>query len=447
MKMVVVRVCALGMLLFGVVAFGTDSAMADQYTSPNYTIDASVMNNFGDATTSAGYKMVASGGESIVGSGSGGSYMLDAGYVAQLAENAQSALEMYLQPSGLVASYQFDEGTGSTAYDSSRYTADGTLTNSPTWSTGKLGGALTFNGTTQAVGIGNTSQTQLTSAGTIQAWVKTSTGNATMPVVAKADNFWLGFDFGKVALYDWTSAVTCSTTASYNDDSWHHIAITLDSGVTNGSKIYVDGSLVKSCTWTPQSQTGWLSIGAISNNSGASYSQFYTGSIDDVKIFNRILSADEIEAGYAANMADIPSGISLGAITPGTSSAALFDAIVSTDATGYTLSVSQDQNLTSATDSIAAISGTISDPVAWSESSTTGLGFTLLSTNATAIPGKWSSGNAYAAFPDTDTSFYQRTGQQSSKDWLSIRMRADVPSTQDVGDYSNLVTISGTVTP
>jgi hypothetical protein len=47
---------------------------------------------------------------------------------------------------GLVGWWKFDEGSGTVAYDSSGNGNDGNLTNGPTWTTGKIGGALSFDG-------------------------------------------------------------------------------------------------------------------------------------------------------------------------------------------------------------------------------------------------------------------------------------------------------------
>lgn len=70
-------------ILAGVLMAST--ASANRYTSPNYIIDAGNIGASISAITEGGsYRMVASGGESIVGSGQGGSYKLDQGYVAQL---------------------------------------------------------------------------------------------------------------------------------------------------------------------------------------------------------------------------------------------------------------------------------------------------------------------------------------------------------------------------
>lgn len=143
-----------------------------------------------------------------------------------------------------------------------------------------------------------------------------------------------------------------------------------------------------------------------------------------------------------------PSTINIGAVTPGVSNTATFAASILTDAPGYTLSVNQDGDLQSGANTIPAVAGSIASPLAWSEGSTKGLGFSLVSTTATAIPGKWSSGDAYAAFPSSSTAFYTRTGYTGgSTDTLNMRVRLDTTSAQVAGNYTNTVTWIGTTTP
>ena len=158
----------------------------------------------------------------------------------------------------------------------------------------------------------------------------------------------------------------------------------------------------------------------------------FSGSIDEAKVFSRALSANEVDPEYDA----------------GISQTSNFDAAMLTDAqNGYNLSVSRNQNLTKGGDSIAAVSGSIASPVSWVEGTTKGLGFTLFGTNATAIDGKWSSGSSYAAFPGSATSYYVRTGKQSTKDVVNLRLRLDVPTSQVSGVYTNVITTTGTITP
>lgn len=75
--------------MVGVLLLIPAAVSANRYTSPNYTIDASVGNTFGGNVTSSGYQLTGSGGESIIGNGAGGSYLLGEGYVAQLGHGLQ----------------------------------------------------------------------------------------------------------------------------------------------------------------------------------------------------------------------------------------------------------------------------------------------------------------------------------------------------------------------
>ena len=52
---------------------------------------------------------------------------------------------------GLVGWWKFDEGSGTVAYDSSGNDLDGTTNGNPPWVSGKIGGALSFNGSNQYV--------------------------------------------------------------------------------------------------------------------------------------------------------------------------------------------------------------------------------------------------------------------------------------------------------
>ena len=75
------------------------------------------------------------------------------------------------QATGLVASYSFEEGTGTAASDASGNNNNGTLANA-TWTTsGKFGKALTFNGTSSVVNVPDAASLRLTTAMTLEAWV------------------------------------------------------------------------------------------------------------------------------------------------------------------------------------------------------------------------------------------------------------------------------------
>ena len=95
---------------------------------------------------------------------------------------------------------------------------------------------------------------------------------------------------------------------------------------------------------------------------------------------------------------------------------------------------------------IAAISGSIASPTAWSDGTTKGFGFTLMS--APGLDGKWGSGANYAAAPGSATTYYTRTGASNSvKDVVAMRLKADTTLSTPAGQYTNQLTITGTITP
>lgn len=451
------RVWAFFFWLIVASTFFVNFVSADRYTSANYTIDASqIGNSFGGDSTDADYQLTSSGGESLIGQGSGGSYRLDSGYIAQI----ENSLELKVVPGGLQAYYPMDEGSGSLARDYSSQTNDGILGGTPTlptWATGQIGESVHFDGANDEL---VTAGTHAYNTVTVSAWVKAEadavTGNR--GVVSNSRDCcgtYGGYQLEvnhpdatnvNARFRIWNS--TGTTSYGTNDVAlttgvWTHLVGTYDG---SDVKLYKNGTLAdtnSSYSGTINTPTANIKIG----NMGA-YVAYFKGTIDEAMIFNRALSADEVEAMYDAGSAGNIAGLSFaGDIIPGTSQTSDFDAIMATDSYGYSLAISQDQNLTKGGDSIPAISANISSPASWSEGTTKGLGFTLYGTNATALDAKWSSGSNYSAFPSSATSIYTRIGQQSAKDVLNMRLRLDVDVTQPTGLYANVVTTTGTITP
>src|SRR3989344_7937539 len=71
---------------------------------------------------------------------------------------------------GLVGNWRLDENSGTSTADVSGNSNNGTLTNGPTWTTGKLNSAVNFDGTNDRIAIG--SDVIGTGADTISAWIK-----------------------------------------------------------------------------------------------------------------------------------------------------------------------------------------------------------------------------------------------------------------------------------
>lgn len=143
----------------------------------------------------------------------------------------------------------------------------------------------------------------------ISAWFRTSTSNG--GCVVGNGNVQTGTSSGyEQLLYLTDSGVitwgyksgsyVCQSASGYNDGAWHNVVATTD-GV-KGKELYVDGELVDTHSNTDQSfQIGWWRIGHQTlqfwPNEPTSY--FLNGRIDDVRIYNRALTAPEAWAIYA----------------------------------------------------------------------------------------------------------------------------------------------------
>jgi hypothetical protein len=197
---------------------------------------------------------------------------------------------------GLVAAYGFNEGSGTVVNDASGNGNNGTI-NGATWTTsGKYGNALNFNGTNALVTINNAASLQLTTGMTLEAWVyPTVSGPWWGDVIYKGnDNYYLegtsdnsGFPAmgatlpGTPPLYG-TGVLALNT--------WAHLAATYD-GAT--MRLYVNGVQVAS-----RAQTGTIvtSTNPLQIGGDSIYGQYFTGRIDEVRIYNRALSAAQIQS-------------------------------------------------------------------------------------------------------------------------------------------------------
>jgi len=152
-------------------------------------------------------------------------------------------------------------------------------------------GALDFSGTSN-LDVGNPTQLQLTT-GTIEAWIKTAdAGSGYRGIVTKAYAYGLFLLDNRLVAFDWTPGNPGIDTGVYlNDGKWHHVALSFQSGFTNGAQVYVDGSAVGSPFTYGISNNGYdATIGGASNVS----TQNFIGSIDEVRFWNEARSATEI---------------------------------------------------------------------------------------------------------------------------------------------------------
>ncbi|MDD5547907.1 MAG: prepilin-type N-terminal cleavage/methylation domain-containing protein [Candidatus Pacebacteria bacterium] len=219
--------------------------------------------------------------------------------------------------SGLVGYWKFEEGSGSTAIDSSGNNINGTWSGSA-YSSGKVGSySARFTGGGNYIDLGTTSSLDFNgSAMTISAWVKNST-TGTMHIFGQTAayavpdssgyhfrlydmQYWggnstqvkTGFEAGGIGF--WTNGPS-SGAPVINDGVWHQVTIAI---TTSNIKTYQDGTLVGTVT-------NAISI----TDHGSNYTmgvkmpsggEAFNGLLDDVRIYNRAFSAAEVLALYNA---------------------------------------------------------------------------------------------------------------------------------------------------
>lgn len=200
--------------------------------------------------------------------------------------------------------WKLDENTGTAANDSAGSSTAGTLTNTPTWATGKFNAGVTFAGSNQQIIIADDSDFDFIDDEnmSVTGWLKHTTASvqeiilskyaaAGYKVISESDgDITCGLDYD--ATWTPTDSAT-STLATYDDNSWHHFAC-VKNGATSLS-LYIDGVLIT----TDSSLTASNSL----DNADPLYlgidadgtSNDYTGSLDDIRIYRYPLTVQQIK--------------------------------------------------------------------------------------------------------------------------------------------------------
>jgi len=212
---------------------------------------------------------------------------------------------------GLTGYWAMDEGYGNKAYDQSGNGNTGTLTQmnlSSVWQDGKLGRALNFDGINDRVII----PTQTMGTFTISAWINKPTtadyagvftGNTTNEGIYITGENQASVDRYKINFYYGPDNHLNNTQMSNN--VWHHIAVTVNAGSVT---FYLDGSPDGTATGAPT--FAYSDIGY--NSYSANYP--FSGKIDEFRLYNRALSAGEIQRLYNLTKPKIKAASDLGLV-------------------------------------------------------------------------------------------------------------------------------------
>jgi chitodextrinase len=222
-------------------------------------------------------------------------------------------------PTGLVAAFSFDEGSGSVVGDVSGNGNNGSVANA-SWVAGKYGGALSFDGSSARVTVPDSASLHLTSAMTLEAWVDPATTTAAWrDVIYKGDdNYYLEGTSDRGGVPAAGAIFAGGKGHAYGPsvlpaNAWSYLALTYDGAAL---RLYVNGSLVSS-----QANTG--SIATSSNplqiGGDSIYGQYFAGLIDEVRVYSTALTAAQIQTDMSTPVAggaqdttppSTPSGLS-----------------------------------------------------------------------------------------------------------------------------------------
>ena len=252
---------------------------------------------------------------------------------AYTAAEALSEYQTARYPTGgtILASYDWTPNNSMTVVTDSGTGAKNITLTAPVWSLDtpvsarhqkvQIPYSVQINAIGDKITVGNAASLQ-TANGTVAFWTKipkTLTASATFWGLVAKDNAWLICTLNSIAtpvlgFYDY--ATTTHRTSNYyiNDDRWHWVAFVYQSGVANGSAVYVDGCMVVSGLMTKNNDATQMAIGGYASASAAIVGAYYA----DASFHNVALTPAQIRAWYLTGRKPTTGLVSTWPITEGT---------------------------------------------------------------------------------------------------------------------------------
>ena len=218
-----------------------------------------------------------------------------------------TAIELFstsLFTDGNLQNYYRMEGNS----NDSKGSANGTDTSVSYSSTGgQFGQYASFNGTSSK--IESTIASNLSGSFTINLWVYRTGSFFTGLIeshVASYNNYWIyitdtGGNKIRASLYDGSQNPFIDSTNTVSQNAWHMITFVRNTG-TGKLQLYVDGSSAATDVSDPTTAPTYSAFDIGSRTNGE---ELFTGRIDDVDIFNRVLTSTEVSQLYNGTL---PSG-------------------------------------------------------------------------------------------------------------------------------------------
>jgi hypothetical protein len=235
---------------------------------------------------------------------------------------------------GLMGYWKLDEQTGTSTFDNTSSANTGTLTNGARWQNNTYdsgyvttsiggfprffynGGWVLLDGSNDYVSLGTTNLPVPNATQSISLWVYYDATTASqqnfysLVDATAAHDVHIGFHSSNIAV--WKSGGTdLLTYAIPAAGSWYHVVYTYDSSTTT-HKLYVGGTLRDTETGIAADTAGsapyYATIGAY-RTSGGTYSQYYAGRVDDVRVYNVLLTAQQVTGMNAGRWAGTGSTV------------------------------------------------------------------------------------------------------------------------------------------
>ena len=204
----------------------------------------------------------------------------------------------------IVGYWKFNDGSGTLAKDSSGYGNNGTLRNGtaacangdcPRWVTGIYGNAIIFDGINDHVNISDSNITNVTDPFTLSAWIRRNQTGADNSIIDHRDGSSNGYgmritdtDQLRCFVNADTGTLSVASTSTIGAGGWTHVTCNYNAG---NMSVYINGSYDRSDTLSSDATRGGgiTRIGVSSSDT-----RYMNGTIDEIRIYNRALSASQI---------------------------------------------------------------------------------------------------------------------------------------------------------
>ena len=210
--------------------------------------------------------------------------------------------------SGLVAAYSFEEGAGAGTADVSGNGHTGSV-DGPKWTTsGRYGDGLRFDGVDDWVTVPDAGALDLTNQMTLEAWVRPDAlGTLWRTVALKEQPGNLVYALYANAQSDGPSGhafvggdMDVGSTSRLPLNRWTHVATTYDGSTL---QLFINGANVGN---RPLSGSLTTSTGALRIGGNAVWNEWFSGTIDDVRVYSRAIGPKDVKKDMRSSLPDVP---------------------------------------------------------------------------------------------------------------------------------------------